>query len=101
MHKLTLTNNAANLVGQILAAPGTFGTPVEILRAGKLMEKLEVTPPADPAALADWLVAPFGEIEISEAQRELLKQAVTKVADKLPAGRVTTSLLEQLGFVEA
>ena len=98
MHKLSLTNNAAFVVGQMLSAAGVFKTPTEILRAGVLAEKVEITEPR----LNDneWCVADFGTIEITEAQRELLKAAVTALEDKLPPGKVTNSILTQLGFTE-
>ena len=87
------------LLTQVLSVPGTFAKPIEVLRAGKLMEKLETAQPSE--GLDDWMKVDFPDTEISETQRDLLKVAVEKIADKLPVGKVTTSILEQLGFVDA
>lgn len=100
MHKLTLTNNGALLVTQILSQPNIFSTPIEVHRAGKLMEQVETSPPVATEEQAAWLKESFGEIDLTDQARDLLKQAVTKVADKLPPGRVTNSLIEQLGLVD-
>lgn len=62
------------------------------------MEKFETVPPSE--GLDAWMKEVYPEVEISEPQRDLLKQAVEKVADKLPPGKVTTSILEQLGFAD-
>lgn len=101
MHTLNLTNNSALLIRQMLSQPNIFTTPGEIIRAGHLIEKIELTPPTDKAELSGWLALPYnadGGLGVTEAQRELLKLAATKLASQLPPGKETTSILEQLGF---
>jgi hypothetical protein len=99
MHTLKLTNGLCLLIHNLLFAPDTFKTPSEVLTAGKLVERLNcpvVT--AQMAEDAEWGSAKLPDLELTEKQRDLLKEAVNKHVSKLPPNAYTVSLLTQLGF---
>ena len=99
MHNITLTNGEASMLTSVLSIPETFTTPSEILRVGALLENLEVKLPADEATLPEWVKQPFDIVQLTEAQRELCKSALTKHASKLPVGAPhVRSLLQMFGF---
>lgn len=101
MHKLPLTNGEASMLGSVLSIIETFTSPAEILRAGAVFEKVEITPPEDQSIIVSWLADSFGAIEISEAQREVCKIALNKHAGKMPPGaKHVCSLLRKFGFEE-
>jgi hypothetical protein len=98
MHKLSLTNNGALLVSQILSGPDIFTSPIELIRAGRLMEKLELEIPKEN--IDDWMILSFGELSLSESERNILRLAIEKMITKIPASKLATTILVQLGFDE-
>ena len=97
MKKLKLTNDACLLINQILSMPGVASTPIEILKTGRLMECFDVKRP--DKFTKEWLDKET-EIEIKEDQLSILKNAITKTAEKLPTNKTTISIITQLGFSE-
>jgi hypothetical protein len=99
MHILKLTNGLCLLIHNLLFVPDTFKTPSEVLTAGKLVERLNC--PAVTSKEAEnpvWSATKMPDLELSEKQRDLLKEAVNKHVSKLPPNAHTVSLLTQLGF---
>jgi len=99
IHKITITTGAKNLAAGILSIPGQFTTPPEILRAGHLIEILQVTNLKEVLADESKALEPV-EVEITEAQRKLLQSSIEANAKQIPTGIHATSLLENLGFTE-
>jgi hypothetical protein len=97
-HTLNLTNGVRLLAHNLLHIPESFKTPSEILRAGHLIEKLDCPVVANDEVTTEFLTAGEGTLELSEAQRDLLKMVVEKHAAKLPPSKHLMSLLTQLGF---
>jgi len=97
-HTLNLTNGVRLLAHNLLHIPESFKTPSEILRAGHLIEKLDCPVVADKEVTTEFLAAGEGTLELSEAQRDLLKMVVEKHAAKLPPSKHLMFLLTQLGF---
>lgn len=101
-HPLKTTRATINLLRSILMLPETFTTIPDVLIAGKVLELLELPwlkgEPTEAEKQA-WIAEPF-EGELTEKQRDLCKQAVTKHASKLPIGPTSLALFEQLGLGE-
>lgn len=95
---LNICNSTALIVPEIFAVPGLFASPLEILRAGRIMEKFELERPKD--GIKEWLAQPL-QIGLSEVEFTLLKSAVEKVASRLAVNKDTLSLLQQLGFSDS
>ncbi len=99
IHKIQITTGAKNIAYEILNIPGQFVTPAEILRAGHLIEHLQVEGIkeiiSDKAKMLESV-----EIELTEAQRKLLQASVEANAKHIPTGVHATSLLKNLGFTE-
>ena len=96
-HTLNLTLGAKTLARSIISLPDQFKTPSEVVRAAKLFDLLKTDVGAETTA--EQLDSPI-VVEVTEAQRDLLKQAVTTNSAKLPMGSHALTLLEQLGFTE-
>ncbi len=97
-HKLQLTNGVRLIAHNLLHAPDTFKTPSEVLRAAKIVELLACPAVAPSEVTEEWQNEAAPEINLTEAQRDLLKGAVDKHASRLPPTNHVVSLLTQLGF---
>jgi hypothetical protein len=97
-HTLELTNATRLLTHNLLHIPESFKTPSEILRAAKLVEKLACPVLKSEEVTEEWLAGGAESLEITEAQRDLLKQVAGQHAAKLPPSAAVVSLLTQLGF---
>lgn len=99
MHKLELTNGLRAILNQLIAIPGTFKTPAEMMQAAKVAGMLECPQPTEKQVTSlEWMDEKIPEITLSEKQREVLKTAATQHVANLPPNRFTISLLTQLGF---
>jgi len=97
-HSLTLTNASRLLTHNLLHIPDSFKSPGEILRAAHLIEKLDCPKMTAEEVTEEWLAEGPGSIELTEPQRDLLKQLAEKHVAKLPPSKAVVSLLTQLGF---
>jgi hypothetical protein len=97
-HTLKLTNGVRHIAHNLLHAPESFTTPSEILRAGLLVEKLDCPVVDDKDVTIEYLNSGESDLEITEAQRDMLKKLVEKHAAKLMPSKHLMSLLTQLGF---
>lgn len=97
-HTLNLTNGVRLLAHNLLHIPESFKSPGEVLRAAHLIEKLACPPVTKEEATAEWHENGAGNVEITEAQRDLLKGVVEKHFAKLPPSKYVVSLFTQLGF---
>lgn len=97
-HTLDLTLGACFLAQNILAVPNTFKTPAEIVTASILIDHL--TPMQPPEKPTKEQLAEPQRIEITEKQRDVLKQACTHNAGVIPPGPHAAKLLTELGLAE-
>lgn len=96
-HTLKLNKGASTLAYSILSTPGLFTTPSEIIRAAHLQDKL------DCGIGPDTTQDQFSEdhpVDVTEAQRDLLKKAVEKAVDKIAVSKFSALLFTELGFEE-
>ena len=98
-HKLKITNGAKTIAAALLTVPEQFTTPPDILRAAFLHEALTKDQPINPTQEQQQeYIKQETEFECTEAQRELLKNSVTKNASRIPPSPHSVSLLTSLGF---
>lgn len=96
-HTLNLTTGARHLAFSVLSIPEQFKTPSEIVRAAHLQDLLAVTITEQSTKEELEAVAP---VELTEAQRDMLKKSVEANAAKIPVSVHAVSLLKSLGFDE-
>jgi len=94
-HTLKITVGAKALAHSLLTLPEQFKTPAELLRAGRLMELLATHVVKDSTENE---LLQLVDVEVTEAQRDLLKASCTFGASKIPPSVFAISLLEALGF---
>ena len=94
-HTLNITLGAKFLAHSILSIPEQFKTPSEIIRAAHLQDllKTEVSDKSTEEELAEPVT-----VELTEAQRDLLKKSVEFGAGKIPVSPHALALLTALGF---
>lgn len=110
---LHLTTGAADLLGQIAAAPGLLTKATDLYRVGQFAEDHLSDLPDRPArdertekewieALKAWERTTLAAIEAKPATVESLRTLVRAAVEKgsLPARPATTVLLRALGMVE-
>lgn len=97
-HTLHLTLGSCLLAQSILAVPNTFKTPKEIVAASNLIHKLTV--PDLPEKPKKEQLTQECEVEVSETERDTLKQACTHNAGVIPPGPHAAKLLIELGLAE-
>lgn len=96
-HTLKLSAGARRIAYSVLSIPEQFKSPSEIVRAARLQDILHIEIPENATKEELDVESP---VEITEAQRELLKKSVDANAPKLPVGAYSMCLLTQLGFDE-
>jgi len=94
-HKLNITNGAKNLAASLLIQPDQFNDPSAILRAAHLHAALTKDTPKE---LDVEYMEKETEFEVSEPQRDLLKESAKKLSPKIPITKHAISLLTALGF---
>ena len=100
MHTLKLTNGVRLITHNLLHAPDSFKSPLEVVRAAKIIEDLACPLVSAEQATPEWHEDGAGEISLNEAGRDLLKSVVEKHASKLPPSKYACALLTQLGFTD-
>ena len=84
-HKINLTTGAAHWLTGYLSVPQLVtGTADAFHLATLLTGPLEpaIAPPEDKEEAKLWVMRPFAELELTEAQREAVKRALTAVGEK-------------------
>ena len=103
-HTIKLTNGAAILLKSIVQAPEAVKGTAKQFVIGLLLEStLDAAPvPQEGEDQLTWSKLDWKEIEVTEKQRDAIKEAITFCADKgiLPVGVHLNSLLLQFGLVE-
>lgn len=96
MHTLDLTNGAALLLANMLSVPEHLKTTSAILTAARLIERIEITPPAE--LTIEWSDEKGPTIELTEKERDLCKLVIEALVGKIPPSKHSVSILTQLGF---
>lgn len=104
-HKIKLTNGGAVLLRAILSLPEQFKDPSQVLRAAYILKELEVkSPEVDLRSkesvenFENWAAVDFKELELTESQRDLIKESIKNNATKVPVSNVIIEIFEQFGF---
>ncbi len=99
-HSLTLSNEAAWLLGLMLSNPEPFKTTQDKFQAGALIEEHFEGFIRPANADAAWMNDEWKVLPLTERQREVCKTAVKWGCDKFNGGRPMNSLIKQLGLHE-
>jgi len=102
-HIINLTNGGTILLKSILSTPEQFKEPSEVLRAAYILKNLELEVPQFEkdtfnSQFQDWAKQQFTTLELTEAQRDLVKESLRKCADKIIPSNIAIEVFEQFGF---
>ena len=101
MHTLNLTKAARHLAIGVINIPEQFKTLTDLgtaLATATVLDMGSDTPPSEPPAFQEW-VKELAPVELTEAQRDILKASCSAFPHKLPVNTHTHLLLTELGLI--
>lgn len=99
-HTLNITNGGRYLAASLLNIPQQFKTVSEILRAGRLHEKLSIDFPTTKEEATEEWASKSSATEVTEVERDLLKACAEQNTRHIPIGPHAQKLLIELGFTD-